>query len=133
MQSKILLFANLLANKYNKSMQFFSELLNKIQTFGKPLTFTSTGTTAATKLQLISKILVFIPRRRIYTRKTEFVSNSFPSITHAYQAVNCAEVTLSTKFCIDLLSSRTIIELFEHAHAYTKKYKQNSSCAFKSW
>ena len=39
MQSKILLFANLLANKHNKSMQFFSELLNKIQTFGKPLTF----------------------------------------------------------------------------------------------
>ena len=39
MQSKILHFANLLANKHNKSMQFFSELLNKIQTFGKPLTF----------------------------------------------------------------------------------------------
>ena len=39
MQSKILHFANLLANMHNKSMQLFSELLNKIQTFGKPLTF----------------------------------------------------------------------------------------------
>ena len=39
MQSKILLFANLLANKHNKSMQLLRELLNKIQTFGKPLTF----------------------------------------------------------------------------------------------
>ena len=39
MQSKILLFANLLTNMHNKSMQLFSELLNKIQTFGKPLTF----------------------------------------------------------------------------------------------
>lgn len=39
MQSKILLFANLLANMHSKSMQLFSELLNKIQTFGKPLTF----------------------------------------------------------------------------------------------
>ena len=36
---EILLFANLLANMHNKSMQLFSELLNKIQTFGKPLTF----------------------------------------------------------------------------------------------
>ena len=39
MQSKILLFANLLANKHNKRMQLLRELLNKIQTFGKPLTF----------------------------------------------------------------------------------------------
>ena len=39
MQSKILHFANLLANKHNKSMQLLRELLNKIQTFGKPLTF----------------------------------------------------------------------------------------------
>ena len=36
MQSKTLHFANLLANK---SMQLLRELLNKIQTFGKPLTF----------------------------------------------------------------------------------------------
>lgn len=39
MQSKILLFANLLANKHNKRMQLLRELLNKFQTFGKPLTF----------------------------------------------------------------------------------------------
>ena len=39
MQSKILLFANLLANKHNKRMQLLRELLNKIQTFGKPFTF----------------------------------------------------------------------------------------------
>lgn len=39
MQSKTLHFANLLANKHNKSMQLLRELLNKIQTFGKPLTF----------------------------------------------------------------------------------------------
>lgn len=39
MQSKILLFAYLLANKHNKRMQLLRELLNKIQTFGKPLTF----------------------------------------------------------------------------------------------
>lgn len=39
MQSKILLFATLLANKHNKRMQLLRELLNKIQTFGKPLTF----------------------------------------------------------------------------------------------
>lgn len=34
MQSKTLLFANLLANKHNKRMQLLRELLNKIQTFG---------------------------------------------------------------------------------------------------
>ena len=39
MQSKILHFAKLLANKHNKSMQLLRELLNKIQNFGKPLTF----------------------------------------------------------------------------------------------
>ena len=39
MQSKILHFANLLANKHNKSMQLLRELLNKIQNFGKPLAF----------------------------------------------------------------------------------------------
>ena len=39
MQSKTLHFAKLLANKHNKSMQLLRELLNKIQTFGKPLTF----------------------------------------------------------------------------------------------
>lgn len=38
-QSKILHFTNLLANKHNKRMQLLRELLNKIQTFGKPLTF----------------------------------------------------------------------------------------------
>ena len=47
MQSKILLFANLLANKHNKRMQLLRELLNKIQTFGK--TFDLHRTTAATK------------------------------------------------------------------------------------
>ena len=39
MQLKTLHFANLLANKRNKRMQLLRELLNKIQTFGKPLTF----------------------------------------------------------------------------------------------
>ena len=37
MQSKILHFANLLANKHNKSMQLLRELLNKIQNISENL------------------------------------------------------------------------------------------------